>query len=284
LHRRTNLSLGVGAVLTALFVLVALLAPVIAPYPPDMVIAAARLSPPSPEHWFGTDVLGRDLFSRVLYGARLALKGAAIGVGIAGLIGIPLGLVAGYRGGWLDRLLSRAIEIWLGLPPLLVAIIVIARIGASFTNAMVALGLVSAPAFFRLTRSRVRVLRRQGYIEAARALGAGHGRIMRRHLLPNIAPSLIVIATMRMARLILAGGALSFVGLGAQPPKPEWGALLAEGRDYVGSAPWLALFPGAAITLVALGLNMVGEGLTTWLDVRAPSRPASKVPQDDGSS
>jgi ABC-type dipeptide/oligopeptide/nickel transport system permease subunit len=206
------------------------------------------------------------------------LTGALLGVGTAAALGVPLGLIAGYSGGWVDGLISRVVEIWLGFPPLLLAIIIVARVGPSLKNAVIALGIVSMPSFFRITRSCALKIRRSGYTEAARALGAGHPRVVLRHVLPNIASSLVVLTTMRMGRFVLAGGALTFVGLGAQPPTPEWGALLAGGRDYLTTAPWLALFPGGATMLAVLGFNLLGEGLRDLLEVQ--NRREFRVPRD----
>jgi ABC-type dipeptide/oligopeptide/nickel transport system permease subunit len=271
-HAPVPPALWLGMLLTATLILAAALAPLIAPYPPDLIHRAARLSPPGPEHWLGTDALGRDLFSRLLYGARLALQGAIIGTASAGVLGIPLGALAGYCGGRLDRLISRLVEVWLGMPPLLVATVLVARAGPSLAHAMLALGVASAPAFYRITRSRIMILRHQAYVEAAAALGAGPIHIMARHLLPNSLPSLLVVATTRMGRFVLMGGALSFVGLGAQPPQPEWGLLLGDGRASLATAPWLSLYPGIAITFGVLGLTMLGEGLSTYLDMHTPHK------------
>jgi ABC-type dipeptide/oligopeptide/nickel transport system permease subunit len=271
-HAAVPPALWLGALLTGMLILAAALAPLIAPYPVDLINGAARLSPPNPAHRLGTDALGRDLFSRILYGARLALQGALIGTASAGALGIPLGALAGYWGGRIDRLLSRLVEVWLGMPPLLVATVLVARAGPSLTHAMLALGVASAPAFYRITRSRIMILRHQAYVEAAAALGAGPIHIMARHLLPNSLPSLLVVATTRMGRFVLMGGALSFVGLGAQPPQPEWGLLLADGRASLATAPWLSLYPGIAITLGVLGLTMLGEGLSAHLDIHIPRR------------
>jgi len=256
-----------GLALTASWIVLAALAPLFTAYPADFVIAEARLQPPSTAHPFGTDHLGRDMLSRILYGGRVALSSAFIGAGTAASLGMLLGLVAGYAGGVLDRILSRAIEIGLGLPPLLMALIVVARIGPSLRNTIFVLGLISIPTFFRVTRSCVLSIRQEAYIEGAQSFGAGPIWIITRHLLPNVAPSLIVLITMRMGRLILAGGALTFVGLGVQPPRPEWGGLLAIGRDYLTLAPWLAVFPGIATMLAVLGLNLLGEGLHDFLDI-----------------
>jgi ABC-type dipeptide/oligopeptide/nickel transport system permease subunit len=265
--RRATIRLWIGLILTAMWIGLTVLAPLFTSYPPDLVIPGAKLQPPSRAHPFGTDALGRDMLSRTLYGGRIALVGAFIGAGTAALLGSVLGLIAGYAGGLLDRLLSRAIEIGMGVPPLLLALIIVARLGPSLRNTIVALGLISTPSFFRVARSRVMSIREEAYTLAARAFGAGPVWIMTRHLLPNIAPSLIVLTTMRMGRFIVAGGALTFIGLGAQPPKPEWGALLAVGRDYLATAPWLAAFPGAATMLAVLGLNLLGEGLHDFIDI-----------------
>jgi peptide/nickel transport system permease protein len=265
-HRITT-KLWIGFILTAIWIGLTILTPLFTRYPPDLVIAEAKLQPPSTAHPFGTDPLGRDMLSRTLYGSRVALVSAITGAGTAAVAGTLLGLIAGYTGGLLDRILSRAIEIGLGVPPLLLALIIVARLGPSLRNTIIALGIISIPSFFRISRSRVISIRQAPYTEAARAFGAGPVWIMAYHLLPNIAPSLIVLTTMRMGRFILAGGALTFIGLGAQPPKPEWGALLATGRDYLASAPWLAAFPGAATMLAVVSLNLLGEGLRDLMDV-----------------
>lgn len=276
-HHRVTVNLWLGGTLTAVLLLLALGAPFFAPYAPDLVDPSARLQSPSAMHWFGTDALGRDLLTRILHGARLAVTGAIVGTGIAATVGVPLGISAGYYGGRVDRWLSRTVEILMGFPPLLLAIIIVARLGPSFTHALLALGIVTIPSFFRIAREGAMRLRCRGYIEAARALGARSGRIMISHLIPNTMPSLLVLTTLKMGRMILAGGGLSFVGLGAQVPKPEWGALLAVGRDYLTTAPWLAVFPGVALTLSVLGLNMLGEGLRDYFDIRA------HMPGDDAA-
>jgi peptide/nickel transport system permease protein len=268
LGRRVTPSLWMGGAIVLALLLVAALAPLLAGYPPDLVMAESRLQPPSPAHPFGTDALGRDLYSRVVYGARIAVGMAFFGVGIAMAVGVILGLLAGYRGQWSDQVLSRLMEVWLAFPSLLLAIIVVARMGPSLRSTVIALGIVGVPAFFRLARASTLSARRAEYVEAAHAIGARERRILLRHILPNIAPSLIVLATMRLGTLVLAGGALSFIGLGAQPPQPEWGALLAAGRDYMDIAPWLAIFPGVCITLTVVGLNLLGDGLRDALDPR----------------
>lgn len=268
LRRRLTPSLWLGGGIVIVLVLVGVLAPTLSKYPPDLVMAEKRLRPPNPIHPFGTDALGRDMFSRVVHGARIAISMALLGVSVAGALGVPLGLLAGYYAGWLDQVLSRAIEVWLALPSLLLAIVIVARLGPSLTNTVVALGIVGVPSFFRLTRSATLSARGAIYVEAARALGASDRRILFRHVLPNVAPSLLVLATMRMGVLVLAGGGLSFIGLGAQPPHPEWGALLAAGRDYMDIAPWLAIYPGLCISLTVAGFNLLGDGLRDALDPR----------------
>lgn len=269
--RRPSPGFVIGVVIAAIFVLIALTAPLIAPYDPNRIMVGPRLAAPSVGHPFGTDPLGRDLLSRVLYGARIALVTALLGTAISAITGITLGLLAGFRGGRADGAISRAMDVWVAFPGLLLAIVLVARLGPSLQNAVIALGIVGAPAFYRLSRSLTLGARGMDYVEAARAVGAPGGRIVLRHVLPNITGALLVMLTLRAGTVILAGGGLSFIGLGAQPPQPEWGALLAAGRDYMDTAPWLAWFPGLSITLTVLGLNLLGDGLRDLLAVRRPN-------------
>lgn len=266
--RRLSPSLSVGSAIVALVLLAALFAPILTPYAFDTVMAGAKLDTPSLAHPLGTDQLGRDMFSRVLFGARIAVGIAALGVGIAAALGILPGLVAGYRGGWLDQALSRLMEVWLAFPGTLLALVIVSGLGPSLQNTVIALGIVGAPGFYRLTRSATLSTRRTLYVQAAEAIGASEWRILLRHILPNLASPLVVLGTMRSGTLLLACGGLSFVGLGAQPPLPEWGALLAAGRNYMDTAPWLAVFPGISIMLAVVGLNLFGDGLRDWLDPR----------------
>ncbi|MFQ3662781.1 MAG: ABC transporter permease [Chloroflexaceae bacterium] len=255
----------VGAVLVGMLVLTGVLAPLLAPFPPDQIQPARRLQPPSLEHHFGTDAFGRDLYSRVLHGARIALYISLLSVLLAAVPGIWLGLLAGYHRGWGDQILSRIMEIWLAFPGLLLAIVLVARLGPSLDTTVIALGVVGLPSFYRVARSGTISARHGLYVEAARTLGIGHTRILWRHILPNLTSPLIVLVTLRMGTMLLAAGGLSFIGLGAQPPLPEWGALLATGRDYLDTAWWLAFFPGLAFTLSVTGFNLLGDGLRDLL-------------------
>lgn len=251
----------VGGVLFSVVVLAAVLAPLLAPYPPDQLLPGARLLPPGPAHLFGGDAFGRDLFSRVLFGAQIALRMSFLAVMLSAVPGIFLGLLAGYYRGWIDQVLSRLMDAWLALPGMLFAILIIACTGPSLDGAILALGLAGIPSYYRLTRATALSLVQAHYIEASRAMGAGGPWIIIRHILPNMLTSLVVLTSLRMGTMLLAGSGLSFVGLGAQPPDPEWGALLAEGREYLDVAPWVVFFPGAAITLTVCALNLLGDGI-----------------------
>lgn len=264
--RRATPNLLIGAAIVGLVLLTALIAPIMAPYAPDQVMAGARLASPSVAHPFGTDALGRDMLSRVLFGAQIAVWVVGLGLTIAAGLGIVLGLLAGYYGDWLDLILSRALEVWQAFPALLLALVIVARLGPALENAVIAMGIVSVPGFYRLARNLTLSAKCSLYVQAAHAIGARNSRVIVRHILPNLMSSLIVIATMRAGMLLLASGGLSFIGLGAQPPSPEWGALLASGRNHLETAPWLAVFPGMVITLTAVGCNVLGDGLRDWFD------------------
>lgn len=250
-----------GGFIVALVLLVAVLAPFIAPYAPDQIMAGTRLTPPSFDYPFGTDALGRDMLSRVLLGARLAVWTMVLGVSVAAWFGIVPGLIAGYAGGWVDQVVSRGMDVALSFPGLLLALIIVARLGPSLDNAIIAMGIISAPGFYRLARCHTISARKMLYVDAARSIGANDGRILFRHIAPNLASMLIVMATMRAGMMLVVTGGLSFIGLGAQPPSPEWGALLASGRNYLETAPWLAIIPGLCITLTVVGANLLGDGL-----------------------
>ena len=262
-------SLRLGLLLVGLVAAVSLSAMLLTPYAPSDIIPSARLLPPSLAHPFGTDALGRDLLSRVAFGAELACRMAVFAVGLSLAVGLVLGSLAGYYGGWADQAISRAMDGWLALPGALVAVVIVARLGASLENLIVALGLMGVPSFYRIVRSGTLSARRMPYVEAAVALGATDRRVMWRHVFPNILSPLVVLTTTRAGTALLTGSSLSFIGLGAQPPLPEWGALLAAGRNYLDSAWWLALFPGLAVTCTVVGLNLLGDGLRDALDPRS---------------
>ena len=258
----------VGMAVIATFILVALFAPVIAPYDPIATSWTLVRKPPSALHWFGTDELGRDVFSRVIYGARASLLAGAISVGIALCIGVPFGLLSGYRGGFIDALISRITDAMLACPFLILAIALAAFLGPSLGNAMIAIGITTTPIFIRLTRGQTMNVKVEDYVEAARAMGNPRWRIALFHILPNIMPALLVQATLSIAAAIIAEAALSFLGLGQQPPTPSWGSMLNSAQRFLTTAPWMALWPGLGIFLVVLSFNLVGDGLRDALDPR----------------
>ena len=255
-----------GLVVIAVFILLAVLAPWIAPYDPLATSWSLVRKPPSALHWFGTDDLGRDIVSRVIYGARASLVAGAISVGIALLIGVPLGLLSGYRGGFVDALISRITDAMLACPFLILAIALAAFLGPSLGNAMIAIGISTTPIFVRLTRGQTMSVKVEDYIEAARAVGNPRWRIALFHILPNIMPALLVQATLSIAAAIIAEAALSFLGLGQQPPAPSWGSMLNAAQRFLTNAPWMALWPGLAIFLAVVSFNVLGDGLRDALD------------------
>ena len=257
-----------GCVVIAAFVVLALAAPFIAPYDPVATSWTLVRKAPSALHWFGTDDLGRDILSRIIYGARASLVAGAISVGIALGIGVPFGLLAGYRGGFIDALISRITDAMLACPFLILAIALAAFLGPSLGNAMIAIGISTTPIFVRLTRGQTMSVKVEDYVEAARAMGNPRWRIALLHILPNIMPALLVQATLSIASAIIAEAALSFLGLGQQPPAPSWGSMLNAAQRFLTNAPWMALWPGLAIFLVVLSLNLVGDGLRDALDPR----------------
>ena len=273
-------SLALGLLLTGLIAGAALAAPWLAPADPIALDSASRLQSPSLTHPFGTDRYGRDVLSRVLYATRLDLGLSVLAVFFCAGVSVPLAAVAGYYGGWIDRLLSIFMEIWLTLPGLLLAIVLVAGFGASIRNAMLAIAIMSVPGMFRTIRGCMLSARQAGHVEAARALGASNRRIIWRHVFPGVMSTLIVLVTLRVGIVLLSAGGLSFIGLGAQPPQPELGALLAEGRATMHSAWWLATFPGLVLTLMVVGVNLLGDGMR---DILSPfSRaPAGLVKRPD---
>jgi peptide/nickel transport system permease protein len=262
----TNFALTAGAIITILMVLTALLAPVLAPFDPSVQNTARRLEGPSDEHRLGLDDLGRDVLSRILYGARISLRVGFSVVLIASAIGIILGAISGYFGGKVDTVIMRICDILLAFPGILLAIALVAVLGPSLNNVILALATIGWVGYARLVRAQVLKIREMEFVTAARALGAKSYRVILRHVLPNVLSPVIVMATLGLAGAILAEAALSFLGLGVQPPTPSWGAMLTAGRNYLGLANHLAIFPGAAIMLAVMGLNFLGDGLIDALD------------------
>ena len=270
IRRSTNLIVGAG--ILGLVIGAAIFAPQIAPRNPIDQAFTDQLRAPSPGHLFGTDEFGRDIFSRVVYGARIALVIGVLADGIAAALGVLMGIVAGYFGGRLDSAIMRVVDVMLAFPYLLLAMIVVAILGPSLTNAMIAIGIVYTPQFARLVRAAVLAIREQEFVDAAGAVGAGAIRILTRHILPNVLSPIIVMATLTVGFTIVETAGLSFLGLGASPPTPEWGSMLATGRSFMLTAPWIATFPGLAILVTVVGFNLAGDGLRDLLDPRLRGR------------
>ena len=258
-----------GLFVIALLVALALLAPLISPYDPSSQTWSAVRKAPSALHWFGTDDVGRDVLTRVIYGAQASLMAGIISVAIAIALGVPAGLIAGYVGGFVDALFGRITDAMLACPFLILAIALAAFLGPSLGNAMIAIGITTTPIFVRLTRAQVMAVKVEDYVEAARAVGNPHWRIALVHILPNILPALLVQATLSLAAAIIAEAALSFLGLGQQPPAPSWGSMLNAAQRFLVNAPWMAVWPGLAIFLAVLSFNLVGDGLRDALDPRS---------------
>jgi peptide/nickel transport system permease protein len=269
---RTNLLSMIGLVILLFVIVVAVIAPVIVPFPDDAagdIHALERLLPPDNIHYFGTDNVGRDIYSRVLLGTGLALQVGVVIIFLATTIGVTLGGIAGYAGGWLDDLLMRITDIFLTVPALVLAIAVTAALGKGVINVMIGISLVWWPGFARLSRALVLSLKEEPFVEAARGLGAGHARILFRHILPNAISPIIVKMSTDFGFAVLTAAALGFIGLGAQPPTPEWGAMINEGRDYFPDKWWVATFPGMAIFILVFSWNLLGDGLRDVLDPRS---------------
>jgi peptide/nickel transport system permease protein len=266
LYKRKGAVIGLVAIAT--FILLAVFAPLVTPYDPIATSWTLVRKAPSAQHWFGTDDLGRDILTRVIFGARASLMAGLISVTIAVSIGVPLGLLSGYRGGFIDALISRITDAMLACPFLILAIALAAFLGPSLGNAMIAIGVSATPVFVRLTRGQVMSVKVEDYVEAARAMGNPRWRIALFHILPNIMPALLVQATLSIAAAIIAEAALSFLGLGQQPPAPSWGSMLNAAQRFLTTAPWMAIWPGFSIFLVVLSLNLVGDGLRDALDPR----------------
>jgi peptide/nickel transport system permease protein len=258
-----------GLAVVVLMALAALLAPWIAPFDPLATSWSLVRKAPNAAHWFGTDEVGRDLLSRVIWGGRASLAAGVISVSIAVGVGVPLGMLAGYVGGALDAVVSRITDAMLAIPFLILAIALAAFLGPSLSNAMIAIGITATPIFVRLSRGQVLAVRAEDYVEAARAVGNPPARILLRHILPNILPPVIVQATLAIAAAIIAEASLSFLGLGQQPPAPSWGSMLNTAQRFLTQAPWMAVFPGLAIFLTVLAFNLLGDGLRDALDPKS---------------
>ena len=258
----------VGLVVVVAFVAIAVLAPWLAPFDPVETSWSAIRKAPSAEHWFGTDDIGRDVLSRVIWGTRASLMAGVVSVSISLALGVPIGLAAGFAGGFVDALISRITDAFLACPFLILAIALAAFLGPNLTNAMIAIGVSATPIFVRLTRGQVINVKVEDYIEAARALGNPPFRIAWRHVLPNILAPVLVQATLATAAAIIAEASLSFLGLGQQPPAPSWGSMLNVAKNYVDNAPCMAIWPGLAIFVLVLAFNVLGDGLRDALDPR----------------
>jgi peptide/nickel transport system permease protein len=266
LRRRASL---VALAVVVAFIMIALAAPWIAPYNPIATDFSAVRQAPSAKYWLGTDEVGRDLLSRLIWGARASLLAGVIPVTISLLVSIPLGLLSGYAGGWVDSVIMRFTDAMLAIPFLIIAIALAAFLGPSLTNAMIAIGVAALPTFLRLSRGTVLSIRTEDYIEAARAVGNTHLRIAVRHILPNMLPPLLIQGSITMAAAIIAEASLSFLGLGQQPPSPSWGSMLNAAQRYLPTAPWIAMFPGLMIFTVVFSLNILGDGLRDALDPKS---------------
>ncbi|MBB3425931.1 peptide/nickel transport system permease protein [Rhizobium sp. BK312] len=265
---RANKGALVGLAIILFFTVLAALAPLLPIPDPVATSWSAIRKAPSAAHWLGTDDLGRDILSRMIWGARASLMAGVFSVAIAVAIGVPFGLISGYYGGWIDQIISRVTEAFLAMPFLITAIALAAFLGPSLTNAMIAIGLSATPVFVRLTRGQVLAVKMEDYVEGARSIGLRHLSIITRYILPNVFAPILVQATLTIATAIIAEASLSFLGLGQQPPAPSWGSMLNVAKNYLEQAPWMAMWPGTAIFLVVIGFNLLGDGLRDALDPR----------------
>ena len=256
----------VAGIFILFLILAAIFAPFIAPYDPYAIDYGNAMMPPSPQHWAGTDIYGRDILSRIIYGARISLTVGISSVTIGAIVGVSLGLISGFFGGFLDEIIMRSADVLFAFPGILLAIAVVAILGPGLVNVVAAVAIFSIPTFARIVRSNTLSLKESLYVRAARSMGASNKRIMFVHIMPGTLSGAIVYFTMRIGTSILTASSLSFLGLGAQPPTPEWGAMLAESRDYIGVADHLTIFPGIAIFLTVLAFNIFGDGLRAAFD------------------
>lgn len=265
---KANKAALVGLGIVAFFALLAAIAPILPIPDPAATDWSAIRKAPSAAHWLGTDEIGRDLLSRMIWGARASLMAGVFSVAIAVCIGVPFGLLSGYFGGWVDMIISRVTEALLAMPFLITAIALAAFLGPSLTNAMIAIGFSAMPIFVRLTRGQTLAVKTEDYVEGARSIGLRHSSILLRYILPNVFSPILVQATLTVAAAIIAEASLSFLGLGQQPPAPSWGSMLNVAKNFLSQAPWMAIWPGSAIFLVVMGFNLLGDGLRDALDPR----------------
>ncbi|MCA9834106.1 MAG: ABC transporter permease [Thermomicrobiales bacterium] len=258
----------IGLIIIVFFLLMALFGPMLAQYTPTEMDPMNSRQAPSSAHWFGTDEFGRDIFTRLLYGARISFQVGVISVSIAAAIGVVLGMIAGYFGGWLDSIISLFMDVLFAFPTILLAIALMTAMGDGIVNVMIAIGLVNAPAFMRVVRGSVLSVRNQTYVESAVSVGASSSTILRRHVFPNVTAPLIVHSSLNFATAVLAEASLAYLSLGNKPPSPSWGSMVSTGYTILQIAPWAALFPGVAIGLTVLGFNLLGDGLRDALDPR----------------
>jgi peptide/nickel transport system permease protein len=265
---KANKAALVGFGFVGFFVLLAILAPILPIADPNATDWSAVRKPPTAAHWLGTDEIGRDILSRMIWGARASLTAGVFSVGIAVCLGVPFGVLAGYFGGWIDMVISRVTEAFLAMPFLITAIALAAFLGPSLGNAMIAIGFSAMPIFIRLTRGQTLAVKTEDYVEGARSIGLRHSSIVLRYILPNVFSPILVQATLTVAAAIIAEASLSFLGLGQQPPAPSWGSMLNVAKNFLSQAPWMAIWPGTAIFLVVMGFNLLGDGLRDALDPR----------------
>ena len=269
---KASLVSGIFILVLAVIAIVTAVAPGILPYDPYQQDLGRSLLPPSAEHWFGTDLQGRDIFCRVMVGTQISLSVGLIAVAFSLTIGVILGSIAGYKGGWIDTVIMRVMDMMLAIPSILLAIAIMAALGPGIEKAVVAIGLVSIPEYARIVRSEILAIKENDYVAAARVIGDSNFKIVFRHVLPNALPSIIVRATLGISSAILDCAALGFLGLGVQPPAAEWGDMLGRGRNELVRAPWLMIFPGLAITLAVLAFNLLGDGIRDGLDPKSRKR------------
>lgn len=261
-----NRMAALGLLIVLAIILCGVLAPWLAPQDPMKLDLRNRLAPPTRDHFLGTDGFGRDVMSRIIWGSRISLQVGIVAVGVSSLLGIVLGLLSGYYGGLVDVLIMRLVDVMLSFPTILLALAIMAALGSSLTNVMIAVGITLAPRFARLVRGSVLTVRELDYIHAARALGMGNMRIIFLHIFPNVTAPIIIMATLNVAYAILAEASLSFLGLGVKPPTPTWGGIISDGRAFLDIAPWISLFSGFVIMIAVLGFNLFGDGLRDAMD------------------